>query len=166
MSRMIVIEKKVQINAPISDVWKVSAIEFENIDQWDGNVRTSESLGASRTSAPISGRVCHMYSGGKTKERFVEFDENVYSFAYEIAQGLPGFVVSAHNHWSHSAISSSETQLSMRVVMHVKGILGFLMQVPIKAQMAKVLTKAQEELKYYIENGRAHPRKQKKLKKK
>ena len=163
MPKTVEIERSTIISAPIAEVWKITATEFEHIDRWDGNVKASRRQGSTTTGAPIGGRVCDLYSGGETVEKFVEFDEANFTFAYEITKGLPGFVVSARNTWLHEAVSTDKTRLTMRVTMIVKGILGTIMQGPMKSQMGKVLGNAQEELKHYIETGKAHPRKQKKM---
>ncbi|MGF1476188.1 MAG: SRPBCC family protein [Geminicoccaceae bacterium] len=156
-------ERQISINAPIDEVWKVSAVEFEHIDRWDGNVRASRSSGAALSGGPVGGRVCDLYGGGKTVERFVEFDESRRSFTYDIVEGLPGFIVSAKNIWTHDPVDCDEARLSMRLVMQVKGILGLIMQRPMRLQMGRVLGNAQEELKHYVETGQPHPRKQKKM---
>ena len=165
MPKIVSIERTTVINAPLEHLWKVSADEFEHIDRWDGNVKSSHPSGNTVVNAPVGGRVCNLYSGGKTVERFIEFDNSKYTFTYEIAEGLPGFVISARNTWLHEAVAGNKTKLTMRVVMRVKGILGRIMQCPMKLQMGKVLGTAQEELKHYIETGQPHPRKRKKMNK-
>ncbi|MEM6436919.1 MAG: SRPBCC family protein [Cyanobacteria bacterium P01_D01_bin.115] len=164
MPKIVEVEKSTIINVPVERLWKVSADEFEHIDRWDGNVKTSHPSSDAIVNAPVEGRVCNLYGGGRTVERFVELDDSKYTFVYEITEGLPGFVISARNTWIHEAIAGNKTQLTMRVVMRVKGLLGRIMQCPMKLQMGKVLSNAQEELKHYIETGQPHPRKRKKMK--
>ena len=159
MSKTITIEKRTVINKSLDAVWKVSATDFEHIDQWDANVKSSKGSGQAGFDAPVKERTCNLYNGKKMVERFLEFNAEQHNFTYEIAQGLPSFVVSARNTWIHKKLSADKTELTMRVTMKVTGILGFIMQVPMKAQMGKVLGKAQEELKHYIETGQAHIRK-------
>ncbi|MEM9169823.1 MAG: SRPBCC family protein [Pseudomonadota bacterium] len=162
MSTTISVERSAEIDAPIDAVWRVSAEEFEHIDRWDANVKTSRPLSDPSTTAPVGGRVCDLYNGGRTVERFVAFDPDAYRFAYEITEGLPGFVVSARNTWTHQTLGRARTRLTMRVDIEAKGLLGALMKAPLKAQMGGVLSKATTELKHYIEKGRPHPRKDKK----
>ncbi|MEM8983011.1 MAG: SRPBCC family protein [Pseudomonadota bacterium] len=164
MRKTVAIEESTAIDAALEDVWKVSAHDFEHIDRWDANVRSSQQNGSPKSDAPVGGRVCNMYNGRETVENFVEYDESKHRFAYEITKGLPGFVISARNTWTHDAASPGKTRLTMNITMQVEGILGTLMQAPMKSQMGKVLRNAQEELKHYIETGRPHSRKLKKMK--
>lgn len=164
MKRSLTIETSTTIQAPVERVWKITALEFEHIDRWDGNVKESRAFGSAAANAPVGGRVCNMYGGGTTKEKIVEFDEVNRSFAYEITEGLPGFVLTARNTWTHEAIAGGHTKLTMRIDMQLGGIMGIIMQTPIRFQMGKVLGKAQEELKHFIETERVHPRKSSKLK--
>ena len=161
MPKIVSIERSAIINVPVERLWQLSADEFEHIDRWDGNVKSSRSSDDVMTSASVGGRVCDLYSGGKTVERFIEFDNSRYTFTYEITEGLPGFVISARNTWTHKAVPGNKTKLTMHIVMRVKGILGRIMQCPMKFQMGKVLENAQAELKHYIETGQPHPRKRK-----
>ena len=155
-------EQTTIIDAPLENVWQVSAQDFEHIDRWDANVKASRQSGAADNGEPVGGRVCALYSGSEIVENFVEFDENHHRFVYEITKGLPGFVISARNTWTHEAISPSKTRLTMNVTMNVKGVLGTIMQTPMKFQMGKVLRNVQEELKHFVETGKPHPRKVKK----
>lgn len=163
MPKDVSIEESVLIDAAIDDVWRVSAHEFEHIDRWDANVRASSARGAARMGAKVGGRVCKQYSGRNTVEEFVDYDDASHTFTYAITEGLPGFVVHAHNQWTLKPIGTGKTKLTMRVEMQVKGLLGTLMAGPMKSQMGKVLRNAQGELRHYIETGSPHPRKQKKL---
>lgn len=165
MPKIVSIERSTVINVPVERLWEVSADEFEHIDRWDGNVKSSHPSVNAVVNAPVGGRVCNLYSGGKTVERFIEFDNSKHTFTYEIAEGLPGFVISARNIWMHEAIAENKTKLTMRIVMRVKGILGTIMRCPMNWQMGKVLDNAQEELKHYTETGQPHPRKLKKMSK-
>lgn len=165
MPKIVTIERSTVINVPVEHLWQVSAIEFEHIDRWDGNVKASRSCGDVIVGSPVGGRVCNLYGGGKTVEQFISFDDSQYIFAYEITEGLPGFVVSARNTWTHEAIAANNTRLTMCVVIRMQGILGRMMQCPMKFQMGKVLDSAQEELRHYVEMCQPHPRKKKKMKK-
>lgn len=162
MPKTVSIEESVVIDAPVEQVWKISAVEFEHIDRWDANVRASSAQGAAITDAEIGGRVCHQYNGRQTVENLTLYDEASHTFTYAITEGLPGFVVAAQNTWVFDARVTGQTKLTMRVVMQVEGWLGAVMQRPMRSQMGKVLRNAQQELKHYAETGRPHPRKAKK----
>ena len=78
---------------------------------------------------------------------------------------MPGMVGTALNHWQLRAINAQQTQLKMRIEMEVKGILGKIMQPMMRLQMSNLGAQIAEEFKFYVENGKPHPRKVKALQK-
>ena len=163
MPKTIVIQESTPINTSLETLWKIAADDFAHIDRWDANVKSSRPLGNPRLGAKVGGRICNQYGGRKTVEELVKFDDDAKSFTYKITEGLPGFVVSAHNTWNLENSGVEATILTMKISMQVKGILGTLMSGPMKSQMSKVLRNAQNELKHYAETGRPHSRKAKKI---
>ena len=162
MSKAVTIEESITIDESAEKLWEVCADEFEHIDKWDSNVKSSSARGEPIGASKTGGRVCHQYNGRKTVEDLVKFDAFRQRFTYAITEGLPGFVVSAENTWRLHELETNKTQLTMRLEMRVKGLMGTLMKKPMKSQMGKVLRNAQEELKHYVEHSQHHPRKQKK----
>ncbi|MEM1249264.1 MAG: SRPBCC family protein [Acidobacteriota bacterium] len=153
------IERGLTIRAPLEDVWKTTAEDFDRIDRWDGNVRTAQKLDSPPPEgAPVGGRTCQMYRGASIVERLVEYDPSTYRLAYRVEEGLPGFVALATNHWSHSEVEEG-TLLELRLELETRGPLGVLMSLPLRLQMGKVLGRALEELKFFVETGSPHPRK-------
>ena len=163
MSKTVTIHKSILIHSNVDLVWKISAHEFVDIHKWDANVKSSGAIGTPIDGTDIGGRVCYMYNRRETVEKLIKYDEESHIFIYEIEKGLPGFVENAQNIWTHQSVNSNKTKLTMQVKLTTKGILGTLMKNPMKAQMGRVLSNAQEELKYYIEHHEPHPRKKKKL---
>ncbi|MEN1728961.1 MAG: SRPBCC family protein [Pseudomonadota bacterium] len=163
MNKTITIERNISIDAPIEQVWRVSAEEFEDIDRWDANVKSSISNEHPVSGSASAGRICTQYNGRKIVEELIETDVDRTSFSYRISKGLPGFVESAINTWRLEKSSSTQTRLTMTVIIQVRGLIGTMMSVPMKAQMGKILGNAQEELKHFIEKGLPHPRKSAKL---
>ena len=139
MPKTVKIEKSTRIAAPFEKVWTIAATDFEHIARWDANVRSSAATTEIFSGAPVSGRVCKMYNGGTTTEKIIEFDESERAFTYEIVSGLPGFVVAAQNRWKIESLSPTDTKVTMTIAMSVKGMLGTIMQTPMKSQMGKVL---------------------------
>lgn len=153
------VTETVIIDAPIDRVWRHTADEFEQISRWDANVRTSTpTTGRRPEGASVAGRRCELYKGKPTVEQLTVFDVARQTFSYEIVEGLPGFVRTATNTWSHRAVGET-TELSMTVSIDMGGLLGVLMKRPLSGQMRKVLGNAQEELKHYVELGQVHERK-------
>ncbi|MEM1146010.1 MAG: SRPBCC family protein [Pseudomonadota bacterium] len=138
MTRAISIHSSVLIEAPEEAVWRVCAEEFGHIDRWDANVRHSRS--DEDADAKTFGRTCAMYSGGETVERIISLDRDSRAFSYQIVKGLPGFVACATNRWTIEQPSlRGAVELEMRLDMELTGLIGFFMQVPVRAQMSKLL---------------------------
>ena len=162
MTKLITIKEDITISKNIERVWEICALDFQHIDRWDANVKQSIPSENQHLEANVGGRICYQYSGAKTVEKLTEYDEKNNTFTYAITEGLPGFVINAHNRWELARTDINETKLTMKVSIELKGIFGSLMSGMMKHQMSKILRSAQEELKHFIENGSPHPRKQKK----
>ncbi|MEM1437379.1 MAG: SRPBCC family protein [Pseudomonadota bacterium] len=162
MSSKIIVARRVEIAASAESVWQSTALSFADIDRWDANVKLSKAIGEPLAGAPVGGRECRLYKGGPTVEKLVRWDPAARVFAYDIAKGLPGFVGQARNTWTHEPTGSDSMRLTMRLELSVSGILGLLMQAPMRFQLGKLLERAQDELKHYIETGAPHPRKSRK----
>ena len=77
---------------------------------------------------------------------------------YEALEGLPSFLGHATNRWSVDRIEESRSLLRIHATLTVTGpmvLFGCVIKWQLEAGGAKVA----EELKYFIENGRPHPRK-------
>lgn len=150
------------INAPADDVWKVVAHDFHKIGEWASGVETSVINDAvhAPTDATVGGRVCTVPGFGQIRETFTEYDDANMQFTYE-AKGLPFFVTDAQNGWTVEALGDNKTRVSFQANMQLVPVIGTLMAIPMKMQLIKLLDEATEELKYYVETGAIHPRKQK-----
>lgn len=159
-----IIEKVVIIETSIDKAWQILGPEFAYPQRWASAVNHSEAKGPSFEGASCSERGCAT-TIGQLKEKLIEYDPAQYTLAYEISEGMPGMVSSALNHWQLRAINVQQTQLTMRIEMEVKGILGKIMQPMMRIQMSNLGAQIAEEFKYYVENGKPHPRKVKALQK-
>ena len=157
---MFSIKESIHINAPIEDVWKVTALDFGGIYKWQSGVNHSTAEGTGPNAAPCQERVCSVNVKGfsKTHEQFVSYEPKQHRFAYKVVQGMPSFVKSAVNEWTHVR-EGKGTRLTMEAQMNVPGLMGFIMGPLMRRQMKKLLGEALEELKFYLEEGKPHPRK-------
>ncbi|MEL6405714.1 MAG: SRPBCC family protein [Chloroflexota bacterium] len=152
------------INAPASEVWRVVAHDFAKIGTWatavpKSVINTDVSI---PEGAQVGGRICSVNGFGDIYETFTAYDEAGKTYTFE-AVGMPFFVTSAHNTWQVKAIDQNTTHVSYEVEMKLMPIFNFLMSLPMKFQLNGLLDKTTEELKYFIEEGVPHPRKQKQL---
>ena len=83
-------------------------------------------------------------------------DEHLLS--YEVTDGLPKFVIKSENTWKLSTAAEGTTNVEIRMKMQTKGFIGWLLGGVVKRKTEKLLDESVEELKYYVENGKPHPR--------
>ena len=155
------ISKSIQINAPANTVWHVMAHEFENVSQWSSSVTHSEkTIGRNiLDGADVSGRVCKSPYGDQT-EAFTHFDEAGKTFTYE-PEGQTFLVSRASNTWQveSTGTGNGACLVNMNLELDLLPIVAPIMYVPMWIFLRKVLNENLEELKYYTETGKVHPRK-------
>ena len=149
------------INAPLEKVWKVTAIDFDKVDEWSSGVSASGIADgdAPTDEAEMGGRFC-MTAYGKCFEMFESFDEAAHTFTYkaQFENTIPG-VKRASNTWRLEAISDAQTRFSMTSQTELNVFPGLLMRIPFRFQIPRVLNMNLEEAKHFIETGKPHPRK-------
>ena len=152
--------KSIYIDVPREELWKITAQEFGQVDKWISGVNHSTPIEGSINNSTVGARTCDpSYKGFKeTTEELIMYNKEEYTFAYKISEGLPGFVESAVNTWSHDK-EGNGTKIAMNVVFEVKGLMGSIMKNIMRKKMETILTEALEELKVYAETGEQHPRK-------
>jgi hypothetical protein len=80
------------------------------------------------------------------------------SFAYEAADGMPGFFRRATSYWSVHPLDGERCLIRTHATVILRGpatLLSFLLKRNLQAAGARVL----DELRHQVEHGRPHPRK-------
>ena len=107
-------------------------------------------------------RVCDT-DQGIFKEKITVYDEEYYVLAFRIEEGLPSFVEKGGNSWKLTQNRDGSTNVEVKIEMLTSGVMGFLLTPIMKRQLSKAFRLIIEELTYYIEKGKPHPRKLKAL---
>ena len=159
-SSLVLARSQITIDASVDRVWQVLAEDFAAIGKWSSGVDYSEGSGKGINGSKHTERACKISAVGfsDTKERILQYDHN-RTLRYSLYHGLPGFVTSAENTWTLEEISSNTTHIVGQTEMHVKGIMGFLFRGLMRSNLDRVLAEMAEEVKYFIEKGRPHPKK-------
>ena len=157
---MIHIKEKVKINKPIEDVWAVLYGDFANIGNWATGIYHSRP----GTTDENLDRVCTTFTG-KLYEKFNSVDEENYTFDVDV-EGLPFFVESAHGGWTLNKIDDGSTDGTVEFQVTTKGIIGKIMQVPMKSKLTSGFRETLEDVVAYIETGKVSDKKQAELAKK
>ena len=157
------IRRQMTINAPAEEVWRVLAHEFDRIGQWASVIPTSTATAdvAAPEGAPVGGRVCSNSVPGfdDIQEDFTYYDEEAKRFSYRATKGTPSFFKLAENNWSVRSLGPNESLVEARGEMELSLFPGLFLVPLLKCQMDRMVEQAAEELKYYVEQGRPHPRK-------
>lgn len=153
--------RHLNVNAPASRLWQILAEDYDRVGEWTSEIAQST---ANPDLAVGEGRVCTTDGFGDVKETITAFDENARQFSYaaEIST-FPFFVKEVSNTWRVEASGSERSVVHMHLHARLLPLFAQLMGPVMKRQMAKSADIILEELKYYAETGKIHPRKQAQL---
>jgi hypothetical protein len=156
------LRNEIAVEAPAEATWEILGERFHRIGDWAAPIVSSCPVGS---DAPGVGaiRACHiarvgLVKPGTVKERLLSFDRALMTFEYEAFEGLPSFITRAANRWSVHQVDDLRCLVRVHATLTLQGPM-VLLSCPIEWQMQAVGARAAEELKYYVERGRPHPRK-------
>lgn len=156
------LRNEIIIEAPAERVWHTLGERFMHVSEWAAPITASCPV---ETAGPGVGvtRSCNIapfgpVKAGVVKERLTRFDREAMAFEYEALEGMPSFVGHAVNRWSVSRVDDRRSQLRVHATLTLRGPMTLLGCV-IKWQLESGGAKVAEELKYFVENGKPHPRK-------
>ena len=160
------LEKEIVINVPAEELWEMVGPGFEEVYKWSSNVDHSEGSGTSLfEGATCSERACNVNVKGfsKINETLTKYDQNQMVLAYEVNDGMPGFVTKAANEWTVIPVNDYQSKLVMKAVFGSKGLMGTLMNGMMKKKMSKTLDTVLQDAKIYAETGQISGAKQKRV---
>ncbi len=152
------IVKELSIAKPIEAVWEVLANQFGKIDNWASIVSHSEVSGPAKLPGVDYSIRSTITSQGKGQQELTGFDPANHSISYRSLSGTPAIIKQVSAHWSLKEKGANETHLALDFNAEMKG-LGFIIAPLAKIKLGKVGDVLLDDLKYYVENGKPHPRK-------
>jgi len=154
---------QIKVNSPASKTWKVLAHDFGSIGDWASIITRSKPIviDTETESGKVCGRVCKAKGFGDTEEELTHYNDSDMCFTYKAIKGLPFFIKIAENNWSVHSISENESLVKSRAEIEMSFFPGIILAPIFKLGMGKAGKRMFEELKYYIENDKPHPRKEK-----
>lgn len=152
-----VINKKIEINNSIEDVWKILGHDFAHPYKWASAVNHSEGHGKQIASIECDERACQT-SMGDIREKITNYSDEQHTLSYEIVEGLPRFVSMGKNKWSLTKETENKTILHIQMEMILKPWAFFISPIT-KMVFNKLAKQLSEDFAYYAENGKPHPRK-------
>jgi hypothetical protein len=156
------LRNEITIEAPAERVWKVLGERFMHVGEWAAPITSSCPVAGSEPGVGMI-RACTTAAFGPVKagiihERLTSFDRDHMTFEYEAIDGMPSFVAHAVNRWRVRRVDDRRCMLRIHATLILRGparLLGWLVKWQMRVGGARVV----EELKYFVEQGRPHPRK-------
>ena len=154
---MLDIKQSRTINAPIAEVWRVVVDDFTNAHRWafgTGSCRAG-------TESEDFDRICDTESG-TLKDTITTADEDAHVLEFSV-EGLPFFVRSVVSTWTMTAVSDTETLLTMGPRIETIPVIGHLAEIPMKKALTKLYPELLDDLATFIETGEPSERKKREL---
>ncbi len=151
------------IDKPAATVWEVVGIQFGDAHLWASALNHSFGHGAAIDGSVCEARTCDVQGMGRINEKLRLFDPANFTLAYEVTEGFPFFVTRGLNRWQLLPEGNNRARLRSTATVETKGLIGLMMAPMMEMQMSSLMRRTLEDLKFYVENGRPHARKQKAL---
>ncbi len=156
-----------KINVSAEKLWEIIGPGFGDAYVWATTVDHSTTSGkAEFEGATCSARSCDLSASGfdKIEEKITKYNVQDRSFAYDVTEGLPGFVASASNDWTVISVGHNQSKLIMKADFRVQGFMGSIMKGMMEKKMDKLLAVVLNDLKVYAETGMPSESKQARIK--
>lgn len=160
------IQKEITVNVPADILWEMVGHGFIEVYKWSSNVDHAEGKGTPEfEGAACSERFCDVNVKGfsKISEKLTKFDEKEMNLAYQVYEGMPGFITVAANQWTVVPLNVNQSKLQVKATFRSKGIMGTLMNGMMKKKMNETLTTVLNDAKIYAETGQVSQAKRKRI---
>lgn len=120
------VQKEITINVSADQLWEMVGPGFIDVYKWSSNVDHAEGKGQSDFEGAVcSERFCDVNVKGfsKISEELTKYDRKRMSLAYEVKDGMPGFVVRAVNDWTVIPVDANHSKLVMKAEFRSKSTL-------------------------------------------
>lgn len=155
-----IVELKMLVNTPATDLWRVMAEQYTDIGNIVSGVYASGILdGECLGGAPVSGRVCYTNMGKHPLiEEITKYDAENFRISYNArSKSFPWFVKHLENNWEFKDHSEFQTEVSMRLEGTLSFPFNLLMGPMMKMRFKKMMPSMVEELAYFARSGEKHP---------
>ncbi len=156
------------INVSADKLWEIIGPGFENVGYWSTAVDHATPSGEGNfDGATCNERLCEVSAKGfdTLKEVITTYDAKNRTLAYDVTEGLPGFVVLSNSKWQIIEVGPNQSQLVVTISMQTKKFMGSLMGGMMKSNINKVIPTVFRDLKIYAETGDISIEKKERMKK-
>lgn len=150
------LEKEITINVSAEELWEMVGPGFVEVYKWSSNVDHASGSGTPEFEGAVcTERFCDVNVKGfnKISERLTKYNDDEMNLAYEVTDGMPGFVTAAINDWTVVPIDSKSCKLVMKAQFESKGLMGGLTKGMMKKKMSETLETVLNDAKVYAETG-------------
>lgn len=153
----ITVETTIEQN--IEAVWDVMGNQFAEAHLWSANFKASQPGGEPKLEGVTYAHRATITDRGETIQELDAFEPQNYSLAYHITEGAPEVAEKASAVWYLKEAADDQTQAFFEFTLEPKSFVSEEMATKIKMGLLKSSQMLAEEMKYYVENGKPHPRK-------
>ena len=160
--------KSVVVNVSANDLWQIIGPGFAEAGKWSTAVDHSTGHGEGKfDGATCDTRSCDLSAKGfsSVNERITEYDASNRTMAFDVFEGMPGFVTYTNNRTVITDLGQGRSQAELQITMHMKPFMGWLLGGMLKKNLSNLIDSALEDLKVYAETGQPSSRKQARMKK-
>ncbi len=139
-------------------VWAEVAENYANAHEWASTIQSIEFEDAG-DGAIGDVRSCFIPGlGGSTREVITRYDEDTFTYAYTIEEGMPPFVVSNEAVWSVTPIDETSSEVNVTINFATAPDVPPPFIAFARSNFSFFAGLGIEDLKYFLENGEPHPR--------
>lgn len=149
------ITERITVNAPVARLWKILVTDFAHMGVWSSAIMHSE-INPNLPTGEI-GRVCHT-AVGSVAETVTHWDEQTWSYAYRTDKP-PFFIKNAVNSCRLHALGPEMTVIEMQAEVELLTVFDWMARPIVTNYLRSLVEVFAEEVKYYAETGKVHPRK-------
>ncbi|MEM7624322.1 MAG: SRPBCC family protein [Planctomycetota bacterium] len=144
------------INATPQQAWRVVAEQWGQVDRWASTVAHSELTGKLGVGAV---RSCSVPGTPGFKETLLTYNPDEMSLSYQPTEGMPPFVKKAVGTWKISPEDGNRVTVDIAVVLDIAEGTPLPVVGMVKHQFGQLVDVTGDDVKYFLENGKPHPRK-------
>ena len=156
------------INVSADDLWEIVGPGFSNVGVWASSVDHAVTAGEPKfEGATCSERTCDLNAKGfdKILEIITIYNPKDRILAFDVIEGLPGFVYVTNSNWAIKEIAPGQSQIEITVTIKAKRFMGSLMGGMFKANLNKAIPTIIQDLTIYAETGEISDTKKKRKEK-
>jgi len=160
------LNQEIIVNVSADELWEMIGPGFIEVYKWSSNIDHAEGSGTAEfDGASCSDRHCDVNVKGfsSISETLTKYDAQNMSLAYEVFDGMPGFITQAKNDWTVVPIDDNHSKIVLVSTFGSKGLMGAMMNGMMKKKMTKTLYTVLNDAKVYAETGTVSAAKQKRM---